>query len=111
MPRPTPPAPACFRKWRRSMDSLLFFIVDFQFGEQCKFYLAVTCTAIEISSERLKRHFRGRKTGWVRTKFCIGRVAHLQFKRATVYDVSMAEPDLIQRLAIEPDALNVFVVF
>jgi len=35
----------------------------------------------------------------------------LKFKRATVDDVSMAEPDLIQRFAIEPDALDVFVVF
>ena len=60
---------------------------------------------------RLKRHFRRRKTGRVRTEFFIGRVAHLQFKRATVDDVSMAEPDLVQRLAIEPDALNVFIVF
>ncbi len=60
---------------------------------------------------QLQRDFQGRKTGLVRTQFFIGRVAHLQFQRATVDDVSMAEPDLIQRLAIEPDALNVFVVF
>lgn len=58
-----------------------------------------------------KRHFRGRKTGRVRTKILVGCVAHLKVKRATVDDVSMAEPDLIQRLAIESDALNVFVVF
>jgi hypothetical protein len=58
-----------------------------------------------------KRHFRGRKTGRVGTQFFIWCVAHLKFKRATVDDVSMAEPDLIQRLAIESDALNVFVVF
>jgi len=64
-----------------------------------------------LKIKRLQCHFRGRKTGLVRTEFFIGRVAHFKFKCATVDYVSMAEPDLIQRFAIEPDALDVLLSF
>jgi len=53
---------------------------------------------------------RGRQIGGGGAEGFVGRVAHLQFEAATIDEVGVLDPDAGLGLAIELDALEVFVV-
>ncbi len=53
---------------------------------------------------------RRRKTGDVSAQRRIRRIAHRQFQRAAIRNLRVAKPHLIERLAVQPNALHVFVV-
>jgi hypothetical protein len=71
------------------------------------------CEVLSIPLRSLfgsEHHGGGWQSGRIGAQLFVGSVAHLKFELGAVGDVFMADPDLLMRVTIEPDALDVFVV-